>query len=248
MRTLLTFFLIYFHFFAYSQKIKKFTQTGMASYYAGKFHGRKTASGEIYDKNKLSAAHRTLPFGTMLKVTNLKNNKSVIVKVTDRGPFAHARIIDLSQAAAQNIDMIRSGTAKVQIETVGENGKLYEIEKPKEETPDKPKEDIKKPEENTITKDTSFLTGNTYSIWGTKRNPKGYGIQVGSYGDLDNAKELCKSLQQAGIQEAYIQVGWNEKRIYRVLVGSFENEQSAENQINTIRKSGFDGIVKKHFD
>jgi rare lipoprotein A len=241
-------------FGAYGQGSQKFTQTGMASYYAGKFNGRKTANGEIYDSKKLTAAHRTLKFGSMVKVTNLKNNKSVVVRINDRGPFAHSRIIDLSQVAAQEIDMLKSGTAKVSIELIGENGKLFETEKPLEVKKDTvvasnstatnlPKNDEKKP-----TADTSFVTGNTYSMWGTKKTPKGMGVQVGSYGDLENAKDLCKDLQKAGITDTYIQVGWNEKRIYRVLVGAFNDEQAGQKQLEAIRKAGFDGFLKRHFD
>jgi rare lipoprotein A len=90
-------------------------QTGMISYYGGKFHGRKTASGVPFDKNALTAAHRTLPFGTRIKVTNLDNGRSVIVTVNDRGPYAHGRILDLSEAAAREIGLISKGTAKARI-------------------------------------------------------------------------------------------------------------------------------------
>ena len=93
--------------------------TGAASYYADKFHGRRTASGENYDKHQLTAAHRTLPFGTRVRVTNKGNGKSVIVRINDRGPFAGKRVIDLSRAAAQSLGMIRSGVAKVQVEILG---------------------------------------------------------------------------------------------------------------------------------
>ncbi len=91
-------------------------QSGIASYYGGKFIGRSTANGEIYDATKLTAAHKTLPFGTMVKVTNLNNNKSVIVRINDRGPFVAGRIIDLSEAAAKKIDMIKQGIQKVTLE------------------------------------------------------------------------------------------------------------------------------------
>ena len=88
---------------------------GEASYYADKFHGRKTANGEIFDMHKISAAHKTLPFDTMLEVTNLENNKSVIVRVNDRGPYKKGRILDLSYRAAQEVDMIKTGVARVKI-------------------------------------------------------------------------------------------------------------------------------------
>ena len=91
---------------------------GMASYYADKFQGRPTASGERFDNASLTAAHRTLPFGTRVRVTNLDNGRSVTVRVNDRGPFVKGRIIDLSVAAAKRIDMIRAGVVRVRVEPV----------------------------------------------------------------------------------------------------------------------------------
>ena len=88
---------------------------GEASYYADKFHGRTTANGEIFDMHKLTAAHRSLPFNTILEVTNQLNGQSVIVRVNDRGPYKKGRILDLSYAAAKSIDMISTGVALVQI-------------------------------------------------------------------------------------------------------------------------------------
>jgi len=91
--------------------------TGKAAYYSDKLHGRKTASGEPYDKNKLTAAHRHLPFGTKVRVINLSNLKTVTVRINDRGPFGNnGRIIDLSRKAAQRIDMIRAGVVEVELE------------------------------------------------------------------------------------------------------------------------------------
>ncbi len=94
------------------------TVEGMASYYSTDFDKKKTASGEIFDKNALTAAHREFPFGTVLRVTNLSNGKDVTVTVNDRGPFDKSRIIDLSEAAAREIGMIQDGTTKVRIEVV----------------------------------------------------------------------------------------------------------------------------------
>jgi rare lipoprotein A len=94
-------------------------QTGEASWYGAQHHGKRTASGAIFDQARLTAAHRSLPFGTRLKVTNLSNGKTVEVEVTDRGPYAGNRIIDLSRAAAQAIGMIESGTATVRLEAAG---------------------------------------------------------------------------------------------------------------------------------
>ena len=88
---------------------------GVASYYADKYHGRKTASGETYNMHEMTAAHRRLPFGTKVRVTNLDNNSSVLVRINDRGPFVKGRVIDLSLAAARRLDMVRSGVAKVEV-------------------------------------------------------------------------------------------------------------------------------------
>lgn len=89
---------------------------GKASYYGDEFNGNKTSSGDIFDNKKYTAAHKTLPFGTFVKVTNLLNGKSVIVKINDRGPHIAGRVIDLSKAAAEELDMIREGVIDVKLE------------------------------------------------------------------------------------------------------------------------------------
>lgn len=92
---------------------------GKASYYGKRFHGRKTASGERFDMHAMTAAHRTLPFGTKVRVTNTTNGKSVDVRINDRGPFGDgSRIIDVSQGAAARLDMIRAGIATVTLEVI----------------------------------------------------------------------------------------------------------------------------------
>lgn len=91
---------------------------GKASFYGDEFHGRKTASGETFDMHKLSAAHRTFPFGTLLRVTNLKNDKEVDLKVNDRGPFVDDRILDLSYGAARALDAVLDGVIDVKIEVL----------------------------------------------------------------------------------------------------------------------------------
>ena len=95
-----------------------YTETGLASWYGRPYHGRRAANGEIYDMEKLTAAHRTLPFDTWLRVANLDNSKTVEVRITDRGPFVEGRIIDLSHAAARAIDMIGPGIARVRLEVI----------------------------------------------------------------------------------------------------------------------------------
>jgi rare lipoprotein A len=95
-----------------------FTQSGQGSYYADKFNGRKTASGAIYRSGKMTAAHNTLPFGTRIKVTNVKNGKSVTVTVHDRGPHVKGRIVDVSGKAANKLDLVQAGVVPVQLKVI----------------------------------------------------------------------------------------------------------------------------------
>ena len=92
--------------------------SGSASWYGGKFHGRKTANGERYNQNALTAAHKTLPFGTKVRVTNETNGKSVVVRINDRGPFVGKRVIDLSRAAANAVGMVQKGVARVKVQVL----------------------------------------------------------------------------------------------------------------------------------
>ncbi len=95
--------------------LQAFEEVGVASWYGGHFHGRKTANGEVFNTNEISAAHQQLPFGTMVEVINLDNGRTLKVRINDRGPYIKDRIIDLSFAAAQALDMVQSGTANVRI-------------------------------------------------------------------------------------------------------------------------------------
>lgn len=95
-----------------------YTEEGKASYYSRKLQGRKMANGEPYRRGKLTAAHKSLPFGTKVKVTNLQTNKTVKVKITDRGPYAKGRIVDLSEAAAKKIGSVKAGVVPVKMKVI----------------------------------------------------------------------------------------------------------------------------------
>jgi rare lipoprotein A len=94
--------------------------SGIASWYGPGFHGNRSASGEVYNQNAMTAAHRTLPFGTKVVVTNLNNGRSVVVRINDRGPFIRGRVIDLSAAAARALGVMQTGIAPVQVQVLGE--------------------------------------------------------------------------------------------------------------------------------
>lgn len=146
-----------------------------ASYYAEKYHGRKTANGETFNMYAMTCAHKTLPFGTVLRVTNLQNNKSVDVRVNDRGPFVKGRELDLSKGAAQKIGMIKTGTANVKIEIVSPSS-VQTVAKSPASTPAK--------------KSTSA------AYWD---------IQVGSFSSHENANRLAQKLLKEGFENVYFQ-------------------------------------------
>ena len=116
------------HFFLFSLLIysdflpaQRPPEVGKASYYADRFEGRRTASGAIYQHSNMTAAHRTLPFGTVVKVMNLKNKRDVIVTINDRGPFVRGRIIDLSRSAAQALGFVKEGIAEVSVVVISDD-------------------------------------------------------------------------------------------------------------------------------
>jgi len=115
---LLTFLILYSKSYSYESD----THIGIASWYGMKSHGKKTASGKVFNMHALTAAHKFLPLGSIVKVVNLKNRKVVIVKIVDRGPFTKRRIIDLSHAAAKAIGLLKKGIAKVKIEVISVPG------------------------------------------------------------------------------------------------------------------------------
>jgi rare lipoprotein A len=102
-------------------------ETGLASWYGPGFHGKLTASGEVFNQEKFTAAHRTLPWGSRVKVTNLENGKSVDVRINDRGPFGKGRIIDVSRAAARVLGIVGSGIATVRVESIADSHKSAEL-------------------------------------------------------------------------------------------------------------------------
>ena len=112
----------------YPKEDYEFDETGIASWYGSKFHGRKTANGEIYDMNALTAAHRTLPMPSYVRVTNLENGRSLVVKVNDRGPFAKGRIIDISRRGSQLLGFHKQGTAKVRVQILADKSRALAVQ------------------------------------------------------------------------------------------------------------------------
>ncbi|MDR2702549.1 MAG: septal ring lytic transglycosylase RlpA family protein [Spirochaetaceae bacterium] len=182
-----------------------FIQEGIASWYGAEFNGKPTSSGEIFNDAALTAAHPNLPFGTMLKVTNQHNNKSVTVRVNDRGPFVAARIIDVSRAAAQQLDMIATGTAPVKIESLTEVSlpvKSAQIVKPVQPAPPP----VVLPPSVQPAGSSSEAVRFQPAIPETPTG-KTYRVQVGAYREIRYAEETYKKLQNAGLNPEYEKYG-----------------------------------------
>jgi rare lipoprotein A len=205
-------------FYIYSLDAQeKYTEKGQASYYGEDFHGKKTASGETYDMKDFTAAHRTLPFGTKVKVTNLKNNKTVIVRINDRGPFKPGRIIDLSKAAAEKIDLIKYGVVDVIIET----------DPGKEEPP-------------VIPDDKTAMNKGYYDANLKKVSPKGYGVQVGAYKEKSNALKNLNEISKKYNKPVYMYVTSNLNfKKYKIYIGEVKEKKQIESLIQELKKSGF---------
>ena len=198
-------------------------KTGVtASYYAEDFHGKKTSNGERFNMNDLTCAHKSLPFDTILKVTNLANGKSVQVRVNDRGPFVASREIDLSKAAAVKLGMIGTGTTKVKLEIVkkGPDTKLSQ------QTAASAAKIMNKiapaPTSSTVT--TRNLTPGTY-----------WDIQLGAFKSKDNAKAFATKVSKAGFKDIVLQ---SSGEVTRVTIKKVPASKVTDTQ-NKLAAAGF---------
>jgi len=192
---------------------------GQASYYGDKFNGRRTASGEVFDNKKMTAAHRTHPFGTQLKVTNLKNNKSVVVTVNDRGPFKAGRVIDVSKEAANQLDFVIAGIADVKVE-------IYKPEK-QPEPPVEPQE-----------------IATLYEVDIKTVNPVGFGIQIHSFKQIDNLFTELLRLEKEYGSKPMVQVADIEGEcFYRLILGPYPDRLKAEQKLEKFNKDGLKGFI-----
>lgn len=185
-----------------------YSERGVASWYGEKFHGRLTSSREVYDMYEMTAAHKTLPLPTYVRVRNLSNGRSIVVRVNDRGPFVHNRIIDLSYAAALRLDMVRDGTGLVEVTaiTFDEHGR------------DRPLREVTAAPPQTSSAQTAPVAEQPEPI----RNVHGERlfVQVGAFGERSNAERRLDLLSRGGISNAFVHrddSGAN--TIFRVRIG-----------------------------
>jgi len=218
-----------------------FRQEGMASFYAKEFEGRTTASGERFSHKKATCSHMSIPFGALVKITNLENNATVIVRVNDRGPFSPDRIIDVSQSVAERLGMAGKATVKVSIEVVDNNGYSIQKAEPVEQTQKTENPEVvnqpKVEKETTVTKKTETTDkveekkkeSELFTLKVEVSEAKGFSIQIGSYKELVNVLRIATDIQNTTKKETKIQVtNINGEKIYRLMVGSFSNRKEAE--------------------
>lgn len=200
-------------------------QTGKASFYADKFDGHPTASGEKYRHNKLTGAHKTLPFGTIVRITNVDNNQSVEVTINDRGPYVDGRIIDVSKSAAEKLGFVNKGLAEVKLEVIDPgDGKTS---------------DPARPIDNVVVDENEF-----YDFEISRQKPKGYGIQVGTYQELVNLMRLADNLKNSYKKQVTVQVKlMNGVKYYGLILGKFPSRPKAEQFREELKKKFPDAFL-----
>jgi len=202
-----------------------FTQEGFASVYSEKFEGRTTASGESYSFRKATCSHLTIPFGSLVKVTNLSNNVSVVVRVNDRGPFVPDRIIDLSRSVAEKLGIKNPTKVKIEVIEVplqAQTNKqipLVNSQTTKQDVVSNDKEVKQEPQsENEL-----------YDLKVNLTQPQGLAIQIGSYKEMVNMLRIANDLKNSLKKDVRVQViTINNEKIYRLYVGSFASRKEAE--------------------
>ena len=213
-----------------SAALSVYKSSAVASYYADKYHGRKTSNGEVFNMYDLTAAHKTLPFNTKVKVTNLSNGKSVVVRINDRGPFIKGREIDLSKAAAVKIGMIKSGTAKVSLEIVGGSDGAANASQGEKAGGD------------SLQGQKSDALAKTAATSGCER----WNIQLGAFSSRKNASIFAADAQAAGIRHLAYQT--TQSGVIRVIIKDLPTEK-VQPVLNALEKKGFkDYLVRERRD
>ncbi len=217
----------------YPKEEPDYEEIGMASWYGDEFDGKVTANGDVFDKYEISAAHRTLPLPSMVKVTNLENNKSMHVRLNDRGPYAKNRIIDLSEAAAKKLGMYRKGTAKVKVEyDAAATEQMFA------------QADHKHYRRGYLNRPKPARTA---EVKFAKKGRELLYIQAGAYSIYANARRNALSLEPYG--KVHIEeVNAPERKFYRVRVGPVGLEDAADQLLEQVRMIGYqDAIIVKDY-
>lgn len=224
-----------------------YNETGVASWYGPGFHKKSSASGETYDQTALTAAHPTLPIPSIVRVTNLENGKTVLVRLNDRGPFVDDRIIDLSRRAAETLDMTRKGTAKVRVEYVGPAPKAANTlpADPEFANINLPQQPVAQPAQPRLVSIQApvQLAGPAAPIAAAPlTETRGFFVQAGSFADLANASAARNKLAGLGpVTLTTAQVNGTE--FYRVMLGPWSSRAEAERMQGRVIENGGKAFV-----
>lgn len=225
---------------------------GKAGYYADSFHGRLTSNGEKYDKNALTCSHKSLPFGTKVRVTRIDNNRSVVVRVNDRGPFIEGYVVDVSRAAAEELGFIKAGTARVKVEIVqsAKSSKLTDAETAVEfnangtargqlvSTKGTAPATYSTASRAALTQGAAIVSSNLYKVDIKASDKIGFGVQISTLTDANNVLPIVNKLQAQYPGKVLVNVVKDEldQSSYRVIVGPFATKQAADNAQKTVNK------------
>jgi peptidoglycan lytic transglycosylase len=212
-----------------------FRERGIASWYGNKFHGRKTSNGEIYNMYAMTAAHKNLPIPCYVKVTNLDNGRTVIVRVNDRGPFHGGRIIDLSYAAAKKLDYSSKGTANVEVVAIN----ARDFQKNQAYKKSVQKNTVGQPESRELVVNSSQVsTDKTYQLPGNELlQPEGAFLQVGAFSSEVAAKNLSERVQRLSSYPVVIRQLNEPNLLFKVLVGPVKNNLKLLDLRNLLRQT-----------
>ncbi len=200
-------------------------QTGKASFYADKFEGSPTASGEKYKHSKLTGAHRSLPFGTKVRVTNLANNESVEVVINDRGPFVENRVIDLSKSAAEKLGFINQGLADVKVEVIDAG-------------------DGKGKTQSVMVDHVIVEEKEIYDFEVARLKATGFGVQLGTYQELVNLMRMSDNLKNSYKKKVAVQVKVvNGVKYYSLILGQTSNRSKAESLLAEVKPKFPDAFI-----
>ncbi len=218
------------------------TETGVASWYGVPYHGRRAANGEIYDMEKLTAAHRTLPFGTWVRVRNLTNNETVDVRIQDRGPFVGNRIIDLSHAAAREIEMLGPGTVKVRL-TIIAPSKVREPKIVEAKVSKPPRPGVVPGVQEIPPAKIPAAKPPVAGVFEPQAvEPELFAVQIGAFQDRVKAEALRVSLtERYGVARIVVREG--RSALYRVLVGEEDSIDKAAALVERMRVDGTSGFI-----
>lgn len=203
-----------------------YSETGMASWYGSDFHSKRTANGELYNMNAVTAAHRTLPLPSIVRVTNLENGRSIIARVNDRGPYVKNRIIDLSQKGAELLGYKIQGTTKVKVEILEKESRALKEAMLSEDNSSKIYNKAIKYSEVSMANASSQAKTSSASSFNTPIETGTFYVQVGAFSNLAKAKEMAENMKRFGqvsIYEAYL----SKEGVYRVRLGAYHTRDEA---------------------